>query len=131
MTPDFDDFIKSVTPNDDGFFFDPKNSFGQSYKDVKELGRVISAIGESARIVAKRDNEGEVAKFATAHDLRRSFAARWAPRVKPYFLQHLMRHSDIKTTLQFYAGDMLEMASSEVWDPEISTLESEFLSLRD
>ena len=38
----------------------------------------------------------------TAHDLRRSFATRWAMKVKPAVLMRLMRHSDIHTTMKYY-----------------------------
>lgn len=38
------------------------------------------------------------------HDLRRSFASRYASEVPAPVLQRLMRHSDIKTTLKFYTN---------------------------
>jgi integrase len=40
---------------------------------------------------------------ATLHDIRRTFGTRYAPIVPAHILQRLMRHSDIKTTLKFYA----------------------------
>lgn len=43
-------------------------------------------------------------KFASAHDLRRSFGERWATRVMPQVLMELMRHESIETTLKFYVG---------------------------
>lgn len=42
-------------------------------------------------------------KFASAHDLRRSFGDRWSRRVLPQHLQELMRHESISTTLRYYA----------------------------
>ena len=47
------------------------------------IGRIISEIGKRAGVVVRKA-EG---KFASAHDLRRSFGTRWAPRVKPATLQ--------------------------------------------
>jgi hypothetical protein len=38
----------------------------------------------------------------TLHDLRRSFGCRYAAVVPAQVLQRLMRHADIKTTLEFY-----------------------------
>jgi integrase len=58
-------------------------------------------------------------RYATAHDLRRSFGTRWAKRVMPAVLKDLMRHSSINTTTSFYVnqsaedvGDVLRMAIS-------------------
>ena len=39
----------------------------------------------------------------TAHDLRRSFAERWAKKLSAQQLQRLMRHASLQTTLTFYA----------------------------
>jgi integrase len=48
----------------------------------------------------------------TLHDLRRSFGSRYAAVVPAQVLQRLMRHADIKTTLEFYTDldDVLEDA---------------------
>jgi hypothetical protein len=43
-------------------------------------------------------------KFASAHDLRRSFGERWASRVRPQVLMELMRDESIDTTLRFFVG---------------------------
>ena len=42
-------------------------------------------------------------KTATAHDFRRSFGLRYALKIMPQFLQQLMRHASIATTMTFYA----------------------------
>jgi integrase len=52
--------------------------------------------------------------FATLHDLRRSFGSRWAAKVPAQVLQRLMRHADIKTTLDFYA-DVEQAALGAIW----------------
>lgn len=41
-------------------------------------------------------------KFASAHDLRRSFGNRWARKVTTPVLQKLMRHESISTTMGYY-----------------------------
>jgi integrase len=48
----------------------------------------------------------------TLHDLRRSFGSRYAAVVPAQVLQRLMRHADIKTTLEFYTDldDVLDDA---------------------
>lgn len=62
--------------------------------------RLISKIGAAANVVVDKGRN----KFATAHDLRRSFGERWAERVMPQTLMELMRHESIETTLKYYVG---------------------------
>jgi integrase len=52
----------------------------------------------------------------TLHDLRRSFGSRYASKVTAPQLKALMRHADIKTTLEFYAdvSDTLDEAITQV-----------------
>ena len=124
MTPEFDEFIRAVTPDRDGYFFVPLTKDGAEFREVKNIGRAIRRIGKRAGIISKINDAGEVVKYATAHDLRRSFAARCvAKKYSPYTLKHLMRHADIKTTLQFYAGDQADLVASEVWSEESVELE--------
>jgi integrase len=76
------------------------------------VGRVISAIGKKAGIIVAT---GEPVKFASAHDLRRSFGARWASRVMPQVLMELMRHESIETTLRYYVGQNAERTADVLW----------------
>jgi hypothetical protein len=57
----------------------------------------------------------EVVKFASAHDLRRSFGERWASRLMPKDLMVLMRHENFNTTLKFYAGRNAEKTADAAW----------------
>ena len=50
----------------------------------------------------------KTAKYGTAHDLRRGFGFRWSRKVMPAVLKELMRHADIKTTMDFYVGTEAE-----------------------
>lgn len=61
-----------------------------------------------------RVNKSE-GKFATAHDLRRSFGTRWASRVKPATLQLLMRHRSIETTMKYYVCQNADDIADELW----------------
>ncbi len=62
--------------------------------------RIVSAIGRKANVVVDKQRK----KYATAHDLRRSFGERWSARVMPQVLMELMRHESIETTLRYYVG---------------------------
>jgi integrase len=72
---------------------------------LPRVSDVVTAIGKAAGVVVNDDD-----KAASAHDLRRSFGARWARKIMPMDLMRLMRHKDISTTLKFYIG----MTSSDL-----------------
>jgi len=120
VAPEFGEFLRE-TP--------PAERHGPVFKLVREteagelvpvtnansVSRTVCRIGEAAGVVVdervKRNPDGTtrtVRKFASAHDLRRSFASRWSRRVMPVVLKALMRHSDIATTLRHYAAQDAE-----------------------
>jgi integrase len=96
---------------------------------ANEVGKVISTIGEKAKVVVsrstkrvkekadgqKRTVEKETTKFASAHDLRRAFCTRWAKRVMPATLQRLARHSHISTTLNYYVAATAGDIAADLW----------------
>jgi hypothetical protein len=76
-----------------------------------QAGRIIADIGRRAKVVVNKA-EG---RFATAHDMRRSFCTRWAKRVMPAVLQRLARHSHITTTLTFYVAQSAAEIAADLW----------------
>lgn len=103
MTPDFAQFL-AKTPHDQrtGLVFPigPK----------RRVQETLKMIGEAAGVIVNREG-----KNATAHDLRRAFGTRWAQKVTPAVLQVLMRHADIKTTLQYYVEIDTAELSEKLW----------------
>ena len=103
----------------------------------KRVSRIVTAIGKKAGVVVNRKRkkvrekveeastgkqtgktrlvEREVIKYASAHDLRRAFGTRWAPRVKPLTLRQLMRHESIDTTLKYYVDQDVDDIAEELW----------------
>lgn len=65
-------------------------------------GRVFDLAADPARLSARFIKMAAPLGVKT-HDLRRSFGTRYAPLVPAHVLQRLMRHQDIKTTLEYYA----------------------------
>jgi len=57
----------------------------------------------------------EFVKFASRHDLRRSFGERWAERVLPKVLMELMRHASIDTTMRYYVGQNAQRTADVAW----------------
>lgn len=70
--------------------------------------KVISEIGKAAGVVVDKDK----GKFASAHDLRRSFGAKRAKLIMPAVLMQLMRHESIETSTRYYA----ELAAQDAAD---------------
>lgn len=75
----------------------------------KHLGNEISRFGEIAEIKTAES------KFASAHDLRRSFGHRWALKVRPVTLQRMMRHKSITTTQRYYVTITAEDVAGELY----------------
>jgi integrase len=112
MTPDFAAFVlQTPQPQRQGRLF--KLPMGVNGKPLRpeKVGAIASCIGERAGVIVNKAK----GKFASAHDLRRSFGSRWAPRVKPLVLQKLMRHTAIKTTLKYYVELDADEVAEELW----------------
>jgi len=87
--------------------------------------KFVFPLGIATSTVAKRiSGYGRTAgirvsptKFASAHDLRRTFGQRWSLRVHPLVLKTIMRHSSIETTLRFYVQADIDQIAASVWAP--------------
>ncbi len=83
IAPEFAEFLLAVPKAErHGLVF---GIYGQDGKPLstKRASRYIVAIGKAANVVTNKA-EG---RYATAHDLRRSFCTRWAKRVMPAGLE--------------------------------------------
>ncbi len=105
IAPEFVEFL-SETPVTDrtGFVFNPPSISGRKRIGRQGAIKVISDIGKAAGVKVHEDANSRKVKYASAHDLRRAFGERWAPRVMPTTLQLMMRHESIETTLRFLRG---------------------------
>ena len=112
MAPEFCEFLER-TPEAErtGRVFRP-----QTHRPLgsNRIGRRISFIGENARVKVNTTTAGKV-KYASAHDLRRSFGERWAARIMPQQLMELMRHESIDTTLRYYVGRNAQATAAVLW----------------
>lgn len=112
ITPDFAEFLLQTSEAErKGPVFKLHGLQTDKPMTPKRVSRIVSAIGEKALVVV---NKAE-AKHASAHDLRRSFGTRWAPRVKPATLKLLMRHRSIETTLKYYVSQDADEVAEELW----------------
>ena len=76
-----------------------------SVPEGQRRGRVVKLptrrVDNVSQVVADCCKAAQVR--GTAHDLRRTFAERWAKKLSAQQLQKLMRHASLQTTLGFYA----------------------------
>ena len=109
ITVDFDRFLRKVPPQDRrGYVFSPRLSQGRVTRCT--ASKVIAAIGRAALV--KVDNDtligpagGEPTQraiYASAHDLRRAFATRLAPKVQSAAVLALYLRDTIQTAEQYY-----------------------------
>lgn len=116
MTPDFAKFLHAIPKHQrTGPVFRPLAMSGRECRREDYAGKVISSIGRLAGVKVDTDMRTKKVKYASAHDLRRAFGARWATRVMPIVLQQLMRHESIETTLKYYVGQNAEAMADAVW----------------
>jgi len=116
MTPDFAEWLLQ-TPEDErqGRVFRLLNLQGGQPITLDRVGGTITKFGKKAGIVVARDPDTGKVKYASAHDLRRSFGTRWAKRVMPAVLKRLMRHADIQTTMQYYVNLGADEVAADLW----------------
>jgi integrase len=127
MTEDFYSLIME-TPKEErvGRVFKLNGLQTSSAITPKRVCRLVGKIGKKAGVVVatvekRKRKDGKlttvtVKKFASAHDLRRSFGTRWAKRVMPAVLQRLMRHAEIATTMKYYVTMDADAVADELWD---------------
>jgi integrase len=117
IAPEFAEFLL-MTPDADRtgpvFRPAPERVKGERLCDYT-VSRILSKIGEKAGVKVATGQNGKV-KYASAHDLRRSFGERWAARVMPVVLQQLMRHESIETTLRYYVGRNAQSTADVLWE---------------
>jgi len=94
----------------------PKRKFKNVEACAEWAGKIVSKIGRKAGVIVRTDPaDPKRKKYASAHDLRRSFGDRWAPRVMPAVLKELMRHESIETTLRYYVGTNADRTAEVCW----------------
>jgi integrase len=107
LTGDFAEFLKQTPPRlRKGRVFVLTTQRKIAPTNMQYVSKVISRIGKAAGIIVGKYTANEKTKYASAHDLRRSFGRRWGGLVQNIFdLQTLMRHESVETTRTYYAHE--------------------------
>ena len=116
MAPEFAELLGSVPQAErTGPVFKLPGLEAQPRLPQAGMGRHdVRRIGKAANVVVQRSAAGKV-KFASAHDLRRSFGERWSHRIMPKELKEVMRHRSIETTMRYYVGRNAEQTADALW----------------
>ncbi len=118
LTPDFAEWLlKTPREQRTGRVFRLSGLLSGKPITPKRVSRVVSEVGKRAGVIVNKID----GKYASAHDLRRSFGTRWAPKVRPATLQLLMRHESIETTLKYYVAQDADDIASELWSQHSAT----------
>lgn len=112
LMPDFVEWLAGSVPENmrQGFVFQLIAPSGERITSVAEWSRTMSNVGKASGIIT----DPVAGTHVTAHDLRRSFAARWIVHFQPHVMQKVMRHANIQTTQRYYAGVNLDRAQDEI-----------------
>jgi integrase len=101
MTPEFEQLLSGVpTSARHGYVFSAEGKKGRL--TAPAVGRIIAAAGKAAGIKVGWYERTRKPKYASAHDLRRSFCDFYKQRLTINELKELMRHSSIATTNTYY-----------------------------
>ncbi len=118
LLPWFETLLLATPENQrHGWIFNPQSlqlKLGRRVRhhrpDAEWVGKVLTRIGKTAgvEVEAADDRTGRRAKYASAHDLRRSCGERLRNvGVPPLVICRVMRHSSWETTRKYYApGDI-------------------------
>jgi integrase len=89
--------------------------FERRKRDLSDISAIVQTIGKASGVVVKEHPISGRTKYATAHDLRRSFGYRWSSRLPVADLRQLCRHRNVSTTLDYYALASSDELAKKVW----------------
>ncbi|REJ92496.1 MAG: site-specific integrase [Planctomycetota bacterium] len=118
LAPEFAEYLEATPLSErSGPVFKLQARYGRPRTlTLQYVSRTICRIGKQAGIKVHTDVRTGRIKYASAHDLRRSFGERWARKVMPQVLKELMRHASIETTMKYYVGHNAELTADAVWE---------------
>lgn len=129
LCPWLEELLAEVPPEQrTGWVFNPQPLRGKGRLTAERVGKIISKIGKQARVVVDEGNPrtGTGVKYASCHDLRRTFATKlYESDLPPELIRKLMRHSDIRTTERYYLRTNTQRDAGRIREILTSTKECE------
>lgn len=126
LCPWFDGLLQEIPENErTGWVFNPMSldvQLGRKPRterlSAQHVGKVLTRIGKRSGVIVDEGNPrtGSPAKYASCHDLRRTFAQNLADNNVPAKLtSKLMRHADERTTARYYQVPNVQKEAGELW----------------
>ena len=118
--------VLNETPENErsGFIFNPIGLRSSRRLSEEWCGKVIRKFGKRAKVVVEPPKNGKKAKFASAHDLRRSCAERMIDAEVPEnILTRVLRHESIETTRRHYSRGTVQREAAvlhEIMQPNVT-----------
>ena len=125
LLPGFELLLKEIPGRDrQGWVFCPESLQTQKRRKQSEerlgaewVGKVIGRIGKRANVMVQPAKGGRSAKYASAHDLRRSCADRLiVAGVPERDVQRILRHASAETTRRHYSPGTVQRSASTIRD---------------
>lgn len=121
LTPEAVEWLRSIE-KDGGWVCRSIGPRGE-HKTSNRLGRIISAAGKAGNIMVKpTGGKFGKPKFASSHDLRRTFATSLLKRFKSLaHVQVMTRHGDPQTLLNYYSDPQSKNVHiyEQLWDDRL------------
>ncbi len=120
IVPEFEELLNEIPPEErTGYVFNPLPERNHGKRLTKwTASDKIALIGKKANVVVDDSIDSSTGerkvKYASAHDLRRSFGEWWSSKVMPATLMQLMRHESMETTMKFYVGRNAEKVAADI-----------------
>lgn len=124
LCPWLEDLLDEAEVRTGWVFNPPALRNGCQRLTTERVGKIVSKIGKRAGIVVDEGNPrtGSKPKYASCHDLRRTFATKlYESDLPPELIRKLMRHADIRTTERFYRTSNTQKDAGKVRDILAST----------
>lgn len=115
LTRDFWELLQQVPAVERLGYVFKLGGFGHRKRDLSDISAIVQTIGKASKVVVKEHAISGRTKYATAHDLRRSFGYRWSSRLPISDLRQLCRHRNVSTTLDYYAMSPTSELARKVW----------------
>lgn len=121
MTPWFAELLQTVPEEQrtDWVFNPLPHHKSQPRLHHEHVGKILSTIGKAAGVIVDEGNPitGAGLKYASCHDLRRTFATKLAEsKVEEAIITKIMRHSSADVTRRYYISTRTQSDAGRLWE---------------
>lgn len=116
LTPQFFQMLQSV-PDECRTSFVFQFPGERSLGDIRQrIMKTAVRIGKASGVIVKKQSKNHAAKYASLHDIRRTFAERVSRKLRLDEVQEMLGHASIETTKRYYVGSNAERTGRRLWE---------------